>query len=84
MKTKIFILILLIIGNYAVYAQKGGIKGHIYDAVNNAPLPFVNVIIQGTTTGASTDIDGNYEIPRLQPGTYTIVATFVGYKNKTI
>ncbi|HOV12400.1 MAG TPA: TonB-dependent receptor, partial [Bacteroidales bacterium] len=64
--------------------QKGGIKGHIYDAINNAPLPFVNVIIQGTTTGASTDIDGNYEIPRLQPGTYTIVATFVGYKNKTI
>ena len=84
MKTKIIILILLLIGNYTVIAQKGGIKGKIYDAVNNSPLPFVNVIIQGTTTGAATDIDGNYEIPRLQPGTYTIVATFVGYKNKTI
>ncbi|HNW70252.1 MAG TPA: TonB-dependent receptor [Bacteroidales bacterium] len=84
MKTKITLLIFLLLVTGVLYAQKGGIKGRVFDAVNNQPLPFVNLIIQGTTTGTSSDIEGNYEINKLQPGTYTLVATFVGYKIKTV
>lgn len=64
--------------------KKSGIKGRVFDAVNNEPLPFVNFLIQGTTIGTSSDIDGNFELSKLQPGTYTLVATFVGYKTKTV
>ncbi len=84
MKTKIVLLFIFLFSSQLLSAQKGGIKGRVVDAVNNEPLPFVNLIIQGTSTGASTDIDGNYQINNLQPGTYTLVATFVGYKTKTI
>lgn len=84
MKTKIVILSVILFFPLLIQAQKGGIKGRIFDAVNNEPLPFVNLVIQGSTTGVSSDINGNYEIGKLSPGTYTIIATFVGYKIKTI
>ncbi len=84
MKTKIISTLILVFIISAVYAQKGGIKGRIFDELNNLPLPFVNLLIQGTTTGASSDIDGNFEIGKLKPGVYTLIATFIGYKTKTI
>lgn len=82
MKPKIFFLWILMMPSMLLYAQQGSIKGRVFDAVNNEALPFVNIVIQGTATGTSTDIDGKYEIKNLKPGTYTIFATFVGYKNK--
>ncbi|QNR23703.1 TonB-dependent receptor [Croceimicrobium hydrocarbonivorans] len=63
-------------------AQKGQIKGRVYDEINNEPLPFANVVIEGTTTGTSTDVDGNYVL-ELEPGLYNVTASFVGYTNKT-
>jgi outer membrane receptor protein involved in Fe transport len=43
-------------------------------------LPGTNVTIQGTTMGASADADGYYVILKVPPGTYTVVASFIGYK----
>ena len=60
-------------------AQQGIIKGRVFDAVNNEAIPFVNVVIQGTTTGTTTDIDGNYELTELQPGLYNIQFSYLGY-----
>ncbi len=65
-------------------AQNGIIKGRVFDPVSNEPVPFVNVIIQGTTDGATTDIDGKYEISGLVPGLYNLQASFVGYKTRLI
>jgi len=84
MKQKIILLLVFLFASGLLSAQKGGIKGRVFDAVNNEPLPFVNFLIQGTTIGTSSDIDGNFELSKLQPGTYTLVATFVGYKTKTV
>jgi len=63
-------------------AQKGQIKGRVFDEINNEPLPFANVVIEGTTTGTSTDVDGNYVL-EVEPGLYNVTASFVGYTNKT-
>ena len=41
-------------------------------------FPFANVFVKGTTTGAITDMDGNYAI-NIEAGNYTIVFSFVGY-----
>ena len=46
-----------------VFGQTGTIEGTLADKeVNNEPLPFANVIIQGTTKGATKDFDGKYII----------------------
>ena len=49
--------------------EKGAIVGKISDKqMQGEPLPFANVIIKGTTTGATTDFDGLYAIDGLEPG----------------
>lgn len=61
-------------------AQNGTIKGQVTDAKSGFGLPGVNVLIKGTTIGASTDLDGNYTISNLAPGYYTIYASYISYK----
>jgi outer membrane receptor protein involved in Fe transport len=57
----------------------GQIKGTITDKEKKEPLPGVTVIIKGTKIGALTDIEGRYIIPRVEPGSYTLVISSVGY-----
>ncbi|RAW03559.1 TonB-dependent receptor [Pseudochryseolinea flava] len=61
-------------------AQSGIIRGKVFNKINNEPVPFANVVIQGTTTGGSTDTDGNYEIVNIKPGQYNVEVSFVGFK----
>ncbi|RMD89766.1 MAG: TonB-dependent receptor [Calditrichaeota bacterium] len=58
----------------------GKIAGRVVDAATGEPLPGVNVSVQGTTLGAATDLDGYYTILRVPPGTYSVVASMIGYK----
>jgi hypothetical protein len=74
------ILLLIFILPFSVLAQKATVKGKIVDAVSNEPLPFVNVIVSGTTIGTTTDLDGNFTLTGLNPGFIRIEASFVGYK----
>lgn len=60
-------------------AQKGKVAGQILDAKTLEPLPGVNVLVEGTSIGAATDIDGFYSLINLTAGTYTIRITYVGY-----
>ncbi len=64
----------------SLYGQNGKIKGRIYDITNNEPLPFANIIIAGTNTGTTSDMDGNFSFTGLNPGFVQLVATYVGYK----
>lgn len=68
--------------SFALHAQKGTIQGRVYDEINNEPLPFANVVVEGTTIGVTTDLDGKYVL-EVEPGLYNISASFVGYKNRT-
>ncbi|OZV71050.1 TonB-dependent receptor [Winogradskyella aurantia] len=65
--------------------QTGSIVGLLTDKeFNNEPLPFVNILIKGTTTGTTSDVDGLYEFNELSPGVYTLVFSFVGYETLEI
>lgn len=66
----------------ALFAQ-GTIEGTVTEARTGEPMPGVNVVIQGTTIGASTNPDGEYTITNVDPGTYTLNATFIGFANST-
>ena len=82
MKVRFLFLCFALALSSGLSAQKGQIKGRVFDEINNEPLPFANVVIEGTTTGTSTDVDGNYVL-EVEPGLYNVTASFVGYTNKT-
>lgn len=65
-------------------AQSGKIAGRVTDKTSGEGIPFVNVIIIGTTQGAATDVDGYYSILNVRPGTYSLKATAIGYNGTTI
>ncbi len=68
----------------SAHAQYGKIRGVVTDAAGNEPLPGVNVYIDGTTQGTSTDVNGEYVIIGLRPDTYTIVASYVGFQTTRV
>jgi hypothetical protein len=68
----------------AIIAQNGIIKGRVYNAINNEPIPFASVGIASTSAATTTDIEGKYELKNLSPGLYNITASFVGFSKKTI
>jgi len=57
----------------------GKIAGYVKDAKTGEPLAGVNVIIKGTNLGAATDNEGYYVILNVPVGTYTVIATMIGY-----
>lgn len=63
----------------AAWAQTGTITGTVTDSVSGDPLPGVNVVIEGTQQGDATGPSGQYSIEGVEPGTYAVRATFIGY-----
>jgi len=59
-------------------ANLGIIKGKILDT-EKSPLIGVNIIIDGSELGAATDANGEYIIPFVPAGTYTVTASYIGY-----
>jgi len=74
-----FIVFNLILVSLASAGTTGKIMGRVTDTANGEPLPGVNVFISGTTLGSASDLDGNYYILNVPPGTYTLRFEFVGY-----
>ncbi len=60
-----------------VHAQTGSLSGKVTDESGEAMVG-ASVVVDGTSQGAFTDLDGNYSL-QLAPGTYTVVVTFIGY-----
>ncbi len=75
---KLVFLVLLAVN--LANAQQASIKGRVFNQQNNEPLPFVNVVVSGTNIGATTDVDGNFQIMGIQPGFIRVEASFVGFK----
>lgn len=61
-------------------AQKGTIRGTVYEGDTGEPMYGVTVLIEGTSNGAISDFDGKFEIS-VEPGTYTVKATFVSFQS---
>ncbi len=75
------VILILIILSFNVYAQgTGKIAGTVKDAKTGDPLPGVNILLKGTYYGAATDFNGKYVIKGINPGTYTMQVSLIGYK----
>jgi outer membrane receptor for ferrienterochelin and colicin len=81
-RTSLFLLILLFTAPLA-YAQ-GKIAGRVTDALSGEALIGVNVSIDGTTQGTSTDIDGNYIILNVRPGDYALRFSYIGFSTQVV
>ncbi len=81
-RTWTWVAFLLVLPTF-VFAQSGKIEGRVTDT-NGEPLIGVNVAIEGTTRGAATDIDGYYFILNVRPGTYTLIATYLGFDTQRV
>ena len=80
---KIFQTFVLLTFAFCVFAfpqGKGGLTGKITDSGNGETLLGVNLLLQGTYYGAASDINGKYSITNINPGTYTVVVSLIGYK----
>jgi len=62
----------------SLFAQMGTIRGKVIDDETGETLIGVNVIVQGTSNGASTDLDGAFSL-KVQEGTYTIECSYISY-----
>ncbi len=58
----------------------GKIAGTVTDKQTGEPLPGANIIIKNTSMGASTNLNGEYFIINVPPGTYTVECMMVGYQ----
>lgn len=74
--------LVLLFGPVALLAQSA-VSGIITEATDGLPLPSVNVVIKGTTTGTTSDFDGNYEIT-VTDFPVTLVFSSLGYKTKEV
>ena len=79
---RIILLICYLFFNY-LFAQNSSIVGKVIDSTNQSPLIGANVVIKNTTKGSATDADGRFEIKNLDAGTYTIMASYIGYQNSS-
>ena len=65
-------------------AQTGSVKGFVYDETTQEPVPFVNIWLPSTSSGAATDINGYFAISKLPAGKHLLKVTAVGYEEKQI
>ncbi|MBN2091032.1 TonB-dependent receptor [candidate division KSB1 bacterium] len=61
----------------------GKIAGRVTDAKTGEPLPGVNILIEGTTLGAASDLSGDYMILMVPPGNFRVTARMMGYDSQT-
>jgi hypothetical protein len=80
----LIIIVLSFFASHAKAQSKSKITGTVYDSETGEALIGVNVSIEGTFIGSATDIDGNFVIVNVAPGTYNLKASYVSYSDKRI
>jgi iron complex outermembrane receptor protein len=76
------LLFLMFLFPITLFAQST-LKGVVLDSKTNKPFQGVNVVIQGTGGGTSTDFDGNFQLKNLKKGD-KVLFTYVGYENQIV
>ena len=76
------LLFLFLLLPFCVLAQNT-FSGSVIDKASGQPIPGVNVNVQGSTMGASTDIDGKFVLVNVKKGD-KVVFSFIGYKSEIV
>jgi len=79
----IFQLLILLTPLINLQSQSGKLVGSVTDAVTGEALIGANILINGTTLGAATDVKGKFLILKIPPATYSVTASILGYAKET-
>ena len=82
LKPQLFLLVILSMFSFSAFAQKGEIRGVVFDEATRTPLDFLPVYAQQDSVNKgfqNTDEDGSFVIKPLEAGTYDLVIRKVGY-----
>lgn len=63
----------------AYMSTTGKITGKITNSKTGEPLSYITVVVQETSLGAASEMDGYYSINNVPPGTYNLRASAIGY-----
>ena len=74
----------LLLTGIVLAGTTGKLKGKVTDQQTGEPLIGANVLMIGTSFGAATNINGEYTIGNLEPGSYEVRFSYIGYQTKTI
>lgn len=77
----LYLLCAFLLSSVVLVAQNGSVSGVVKTSDGNAGV-YVNVMLKGTAKGAVADQNGRYQIQNIAPGTYTLLASFVGLENQ--
>lgn len=83
MKRLLLILFLLNSITFSFGQKTGSIKGTVVDKTSGDPLSGANVILENTSLGKATDIDGNFLLENIPVGKHILATTYIGYKKHT-
>ena len=84
MKSIRILTLIIALQSFLFPSVTGKISGIITDASSGNPLIGANVMLDGTSLGAATDIDGYYNILNISPGFYSLRVEMIGYGQKTV
>jgi hypothetical protein len=72
-------ILLAILVPVLLFAQDGKVRGRVVDKETGEPLVGASILLEGTTIGASSDVNGDYIILAVPPTVYTVKVNYVGY-----
>ena len=78
MNTILQILTILLFGSI-IFAEGGKISGIVVEKDSGEPLPGVSILVEGEGIGADSDVNGQFIIINVPPGTYTLKTSYIGY-----
>jgi hypothetical protein len=80
--TYLYFTLFFILISLGIDAQVYTLSGKVFESETKEPLPFVPVMLKGTTIGATTDFDGNYSITTSKLSD-SLICSYVGFKRMT-
>ena len=83
MKSKFLALVTMFLMSMSVYAQNITVRGNVTSEDDGGPIIGASILVQGTSNGTVTDLDGNFILENVKSGSNLIVS-YVGMKSKTV
>ena len=80
----ISLLSITVLTSLASAQETGTVFGKVVDSATGEELIGANILLDGTTIGAATDIEGNYKISNIPVGTYSLIASMIGYSKYVV
>ena len=83
-RTLMLLMAFLVIGIGLVNAQISKVTGHVTSDEDGLPVVGASVLVEGTTVGTVTDIDGNFTLTNVPSSAKTLVISFIGFQTQKV